>query len=106
MSRKATSWSYGPEVLGLKLSARDLAILRAICWSIHPKFGRTRPLTARTIARLTGVTSPTMQGAAFKRLNKLGLLAREHANKLPRKDDEPSLTTTAYVYAIPALRNL
>ena len=35
MSRKVTSWSYGPEVLGLKLTARDLAILRAICWSIR-----------------------------------------------------------------------
>ena len=37
MSRKATSWSYGPEVLGLKLTARDLAFLHAVCWSIHPK---------------------------------------------------------------------
>ena len=106
MSRKATSWSYGPEVLGLKLSARDLAILRAICWCVHPTLRRTRPLTARAIARLTGVESPTMQSAAFKRLNKLGLLAREHANKLPRRDGETPLTTTAYVYAIPALRNL
>ena len=72
MSRKATSWSYGPEVLGFKLPARDLAILRAICWSIHPKLRRTRPLTAKALARLTGVESPTMQSVAFKRLNKLG----------------------------------
>ena len=68
MSRKATSRSYGPEVLGFKLPARDLAILRAICWSIHPKLRRTRPLTAKALARLTGVESPTMQSAAFKRL--------------------------------------
>ena len=106
MSRKATSWSYGPEVLGLKLTARDLAILRAICWSIHPKLRRTRPLTGKALARLTGVESPTMQGASFKRLNKLGLLARQHANELPRKDGEPPLTTTAYVYSIPALRSI
>ena len=59
MSRKATSWSYGPEVLGLKLTARDLAFLRAVCWSIHPKLGRTRPLTEKTLARLTGIGSPT-----------------------------------------------
>ena len=32
------------------------------------------------------------QGAAFTHLNKLGLLARQHANELPRKDGEPSLT--------------
>ena len=106
MSRAATSWSYGPEVLGLKLQARDLAILRAICWSIHPKLKRTRPLTGKTIARLTGVTSPTMQAAAFKNLNRLGLLVRQHANKLPRKDGDPPLTTTAYVYTVPALRSL
>lgn len=106
MSRKATSWSYGPEVLGLKLTARDLAFLHAVCWSIHPKLRRTRPLTEKALARLTGIDSPSTQGAAFTHLNKLGLLARQHANKLPRRDGEPPLTTTAYVYTIPALRSL
>ena len=54
MSRKATSWSYGPEVIGLKLTARDLAILRAVCWSIHPKLRRTRPLTGKAAASDSG----------------------------------------------------
>lgn len=106
MSRKATAWAYGPEVLGLGLSASELAILRAICWSIHPELRRTRPLTQKALARLTGVTSPTTQGAAIDRLHKLQLLSYKHANRLPKKDGETPLRTLAYVYTLPNLRDL
>lgn len=104
MSRKATTWAYGPSVLDLKLSASELAILRAICWSIDPKLGRTRPLSQKTLAYLTKVTSPTTQDRAIAHLTRLGLLARIHANKLPQKADEAPLRTTVYVYAIPKQR--
>ena len=100
MSREATNWAYGPNVLGLDLTANELALLRAVCWSMHPALGRTKPLTNAELTRLTGISSPQSLLVARKRLRSLGLLAFEHANRLPAKAGMPALKTIGYVYAV------
>ena len=80
MSRKATSWSYGPEVLGLKLTARDLAFLRAVCWSIHPKLRRTRLLTSSGRGPSRGPPRPTRRESVNGKDGTWGgIMAGQHA---------------------------
>ena len=105
MSRKATSWSYGPEVLGLKLTVRDLAFLHAVCWSIHPKLRRTRPLTSsgRGLSPQRSGSTITNRRALYHRL----AYHCCHSTATPSRltDREKTLAVSLYRMPSEAIRN-